>query len=53
MPINLETQVSASVILDKEIYKKIKELAKKNKRSASAQMAYMLEEQLKNLKSDK
>jgi hypothetical protein len=47
MPINPEVQVSASVVLDKNIYEQIKSLAKQNKRSASAQMAYMIEKQLK------
>jgi len=44
MPINKETQVSASVVLDKELYEKIKSLAKENKRSASAQMAFIIEQ---------
>jgi hypothetical protein len=47
MPINSDIQVSASVVLDKPVYEQIKALAKQNKRSASAQMAYMLEQQLK------
>lgn len=47
MAVNTETQVSASVVLDKEFYEVIKTLAKENKRSASAQMAYMLEQYIK------
>lgn len=47
MAINKETQVSASIVLDKDFYKIIQELAKKNKRSATAQMAFMLEEYLR------
>ena len=47
MPINPDIQVSASVVLDKPVYEQIKTIAKKNKRSASAQMAYMIEQQLK------
>lgn len=43
MPINKETHVSATTILTKEIHKKVKELAKKNKRSLSGQIAYMVE----------
>lgn len=47
MSINKDTQVSASVVLTKDIYKQIQTIAKENKRSASAQMAYMLEQSLK------
>lgn len=50
MPINPDTQVSASVVLDKSIYEQIKALAKDNKRSASSQMAYILEQYIKGLK---
>lgn len=50
MPINPETHVSASVILPKETYIKIQELAKKKKRSASAQMLIMIEKQLEQEK---
>jgi hypothetical protein len=52
MAINKETQVSASVVLDKNFYKKVLELADHNKRSASSQMAYMLEEYYKIIKTD-
>lgn len=47
MPMNPETQATVSVVLDKAIHEQIKVLAKQNKRSASAQMAYMLEQYLK------
>lgn len=43
MPINKETQVNASVVLDKVIYEKLKEISKDNKRSVSGQMAYVIE----------
>lgn len=46
MPINKETHVSASTILTIEMYDKIKTEAKKNKRSISSQIAYMLEQSL-------
>jgi hypothetical protein len=53
MAINKETQVSASVVLDKNVYKKISCLAQTNKRSASAQMAFMLEEYMKIIETEK
>ncbi|MCB2309429.1 hypothetical protein LGL08_23065 [Clostridium estertheticum] len=43
MAINKETQVSASVVLDKVINEKLKKIAKDNKRSASGQMAFIIE----------
>jgi len=46
MAIDPSTQVNASVILEKEIYGKLKEIAKRNKRSVSKQMAYWIELQL-------
>lgn len=49
LAINKDTQVSASVVIDKVIYEQIKALAKENKRSASSQMAYMLEQYIKGL----
>lgn len=56
MPINKETQVNASVVLDKNKYEVLKEIAKNNKRSISGQMAFIIEnsidEYLKN-KEDK
>lgn len=41
-----EKKINASAILTKEVYEQIKEEAKKNKRSVSSQIAYMLEESL-------
>jgi hypothetical protein len=46
MAIDAEKQVSASVILTKELYERIKKIAKDNKRSASAQMALIIEDNL-------
>jgi len=51
MPINPDIQVSASVVLDKNIYEIVKRIAKENKRSASAQMAFILEEYIKNIEN--
>ena len=53
MAIDKERNISASVVLDKNFYKKIQEMAKENKRTASAQMAYMLEEYYKIINIDK
>lgn len=46
MAINNETHINTSVILTREIHQKLKELAKKNKRSMSAQIAFIVEEYL-------
>jgi hypothetical protein len=46
MAINSETQINASVVLDRQIYAKLKDIAKKNKRSVSAQIAFWVEEKL-------
>ena len=43
MSINKETQVSASVVLDKVVNEKLKKIAKECKRSASSQTAYIIE----------
>lgn len=43
MPINKETQVNASVVLDKDKYEILKKIAKDNKRSVSGQMAFIIE----------
>lgn len=43
MAINKETQVSASVVLDKVMNEKLKKIAKDNKRSASGQTAFIIE----------
>jgi len=50
--IDSNKQISASVILDKNIYEKIKQISKENKRSASAQMALIIEQYIKNLQSE-
>ena len=52
LALNKETQVSASVVLEKDVYAKIQKLAKENKRSASAQMAFMLETYLNDEKKE-
>jgi hypothetical protein len=46
MAINPETQINASVVLDRQVYEQIKTVAKRNKRSVSAQIAFWLEEKL-------
>jgi hypothetical protein len=46
MPIDPKTQVNASVVLDKDIYEKLKQVAKREKRSVSKQIAYWIEEML-------
>ena len=46
MPIDPLTQVNASIILDRDVYEKLKEVAKRNKRSVSKQVAYWVEQQL-------
>jgi hypothetical protein len=46
MSLNKDSQVSASVVLDKKLYEEIKKIAKNNKRSVSAQMAFWIEEGL-------
>jgi len=40
------TQVNTSIILDRDVYGRLKELAKRNKRSVSKQVAYWVEQQL-------
>lgn len=46
MAINPETQINASVVLDRQVYAKLKDVAKKYKRSVSAQIAFWVEERL-------
>lgn len=46
MAINSATQVSASVVLDKQVYEVLKELSRRNKRSVSKQIAYWVEEKI-------
>ncbi len=47
MPINKETQVNASVVLEKKTYEKLKKVAKIERRSISAQIGYIIERFLK------
>lgn len=47
MPINKDTSSSASVIFEKEVYEKLKEIAKRNKRSISKQVAFWVEQKVK------
>lgn len=46
MAVNSETHVNASVVMEKEIYEKLKALAQKNKRSVSKQILFWIEEKL-------
>lgn len=46
MPINKETSCLATVVFEKEIYERIKEIARQNKRSISKQIAFWVEERL-------
>jgi predicted DNA-binding ribbon-helix-helix protein len=48
MPIDPSIQVNASVVLEKDIYEKLKEVARRNKRSVSKQIAFWVEQQLGN-----
>lgn len=48
MGINQETQVNASVVMDRALYDEIKAFAKKEKRSVSAQMCVWLEERMQH-----
>lgn len=47
MPLNTETHTQRNVILTKELDKQIIKLAADNERSISAQIVYMLKQQLK------
>lgn len=53
MAIDKDKQVSASVVLDKEVYNRFKEVCKKEKRSASAQIALLIEKFLETQGVDK
>lgn len=46
MAIDASTQVNASVVLEKTVYEHLKEVAKRNKRSVSKQIAFWIEEKL-------
>jgi len=43
MPIDKQTQVNASVVLEKKVYEKLKKVAKTERRSISAQIGYIIE----------
>jgi hypothetical protein len=47
MAINYDTQRNVSVILPIEVHEALKELAKKNRRTVSAQVCVLIEEALK------
>jgi predicted DNA-binding ribbon-helix-helix protein len=46
MAINPETHINASVVLERATYDKLKAVAKKNKRSVSAQIAFWVEQKI-------
>ncbi len=48
MPIDKETQVNASVVLEKKTYEKLKKVAKGEKRSVSGQIGYIIERFLRD-----
>jgi len=48
MGIDPERQINASVVLQREIYEKIKEFAKRDKRSISNLMSLWLEDRLRH-----
>lgn len=50
MAIDPAKQVSASVILDKEVYEKLREIAAREKRSVSKQIAYWIDQMIKESK---
>ena len=50
MPIDKETQVNASVVLEKKTYERLKKVAKAERRSISAQIGYIIERFLKEKK---
>jgi hypothetical protein len=47
MPIDKETQVNASVVLERKTYEKLRKLAKTEKRSLSGQIGYIIEQFLR------
>lgn len=46
MAVNKDTHVNASVVMEIEIYEKLKAVAQKNKRSVSKQILFWVEEKL-------
>lgn len=53
MAYNKETQINASVVLDRVVYDKLKSIAKQNKRSASGQIAFLIEEYIQQIENNK
>jgi predicted DNA-binding ribbon-helix-helix protein len=47
MPINPDTQVSASVVLDKNVYNSLREIARAQRRSVSSLIALLIDDYLK------
>lgn len=52
MAINKKTHVNASVVMEIEVYEKLKAIALKNKRSVSKQILFWIEEKLADEKID-
>jgi predicted DNA-binding protein len=52
MPINPETHSHVGVNMPKELYEKLKVLAKKNHRSVSAEICYLVELELERAASE-
>ena len=50
MAIDPNTQVNASVVLDKKIYEKLKRVAEREKRSVSKQICFWIEKMLQDEK---
>lgn len=46
MPINKDKSCLATVVFEKDIYEKLREIAKRNKRSISKQIAFWVEEKI-------
>lgn len=53
MAINKDKNISVSVVLDKDFHSIVVDLANKNKRSVSMQVAFMAEEYYKLIKNNK
>ena len=51
MALNKETSVNASVVIEKELYKKLKQIAKDENRSISAQINYIIKKYIKEWES--
>lgn len=48
MAIDKEKQVSASVVLDKDVYEQFKVLCKEEKRSISGQIAFLIDQYIQS-----